>query len=129
MSGQDTGQDYDLRTVTGEADTDGMRMLIIALSLLWMTGCVEQSLVLGHPGPRLGTEEVDIYYVERPGCNFETVALIRVTGGYVTLGSMIRKMRGEAAEIGATGLYVLETRQLENREFIGTAKAIRCLSA
>ena len=69
-----------------------------------------------------------IYYTERPRCPFETVAHIRATGGYFSLESMLRNMYREAAQLGASGLYVLETRQLENREYLGTAKAIRCLS-
>ena len=106
-----------------------MRISFFVASLLWLSGCVEQTLVVGQPGPTLADEEVDVYYIERPRCRFETVAQIRVTGAYFTLASMVRKMRREAAEVGASGLYVLETRQLENREYLGTAKAIRCLPA
>ena len=106
-----------------------MRISFLLLSAFCLCACVEPSLVVGQPGPALASEEVEIYYVERPRCNFETVAHIRVSGGYFTLESMFRNMRRKAAELGAGGLYVLETRMLETREFIGTAKAIRCLSA
>lgn len=106
-----------------------MKIVYLLLCAFLLCACVEPSVVVGQPGPALATEEVDIYYVERPRCNFETVAHIRVNGGYFSLDSMFRNMRREAAELGAGGLYVLETRMLNTREYIGTAKAIRCLPA
>jgi len=92
-------------------------------------GCAESTLLVGQPGAAIAGEDVVLYYIERPRCNFETVAHIRVSGGYFTLESMFRNMRREAAQLGAGGLYVLETRMLNTREYLGTAKAIRCLSA
>jgi len=106
-----------------------MKILIVPIFTAWLTGCASQALVVGQTAPALASEEVDIYYVERPRCNFETIAYLRVNGGYFTLASMFSNMRSEAARLGASGIYVLETRQLETREFLGTAKAIRCLPA
>ena len=37
-------------------------------------------------------------------------------------------MQEQAAEAGADGVYVIEARQLNISEHIGTARAIRCLS-
>jgi hypothetical protein len=37
-------------------------------------------------------------------------------------------MQKQAAMVGANGLYVLHTQQLDVKEYLGTAKAIRCLS-
>ncbi len=104
-------------------------VLTLLLSSHLASGCVEPALVVGQPGPGLSSEAVRIYYFDRPGCTFETIAHIRVTGGYFTLNSMVRNMRQDAAEVGADGLYVLHTQQLHNKEFLGTAKAIRCLPA
>lgn len=106
-----------------------MKYSFLLLSVFWLSACVESSIIVGQPGPALVSEEVEMYYVQRPRCDFETVAHIRVSGAYFTLESMFRKMRREAAELGADGLYVLETRKLDTREFLGTAKAIRCLPA
>lgn len=103
-------------------------MTLLALSLL-LTGCVESSVIMAKPGTSAPGDEVSVYYIERPHCNFETVAHIRVTGGYFSLAGMLRNMRQEAAEAGASGLYVLQTQQLETKEYLGTAKAIRCLPA
>ncbi|MCP4387531.1 MAG: hypothetical protein GY802_04490 [Gammaproteobacteria bacterium] len=98
----------------------------LLLSLL-LSGCVEPSIVVGQPTTAVDSEAVSIYYIERPRCNFETIAHINVTGGYFSLQAMLRNMRREAAQVGASGLYVLQTQQLLTKEFLGTAKAIRCL--
>ncbi len=106
-----------------------MKSILLTTSLILLIACAETPLVVGQPGPALAGEEVSIYFAKRPRCDFETIAHLRITGGYFTMESMVKKMRSEAAELGANGLYVLETRQLENREYLATAKAIRCLSA
>ncbi|MDH3390119.1 MAG: hypothetical protein OEN02_19705 [Gammaproteobacteria bacterium] len=102
-------------------------VLILLLASYSLPGCAEKAVLVGKPGPAVEAEEVVTYYIDRPRCNFETVAHIRVNGGYFSLESMLRNMRRQAAELGASGLYVLQTQQLEIREYLGTAKAIRCL--
>lgn len=104
-------------------------VLTILLSSQLLSGCMEPAMVVGQPSPSLSSEAVRIYYIDRPTCNFETIAYIRATGGYFTMNSMLRNMRRDAAEVGANGLYVLQTQQLPNKELLGTAKAIRCLPA
>ena len=101
---------------------------VLLLSSLLSLGCAEPPLVIGQPSASVGKDEVVIYYIDRPRCNFETLAHIRVTGGYFTLESMLGKMQKQAAMVGANGLYVLHTQQLDVKEYLGTAKAIRCLS-
>jgi hypothetical protein len=99
----------------------------ILLSSGLLGGCITSTLVTGQPGPAIANDEVVIYYIDRPVCNFETIAHIQVNGGFLSLESMLHNMRREAAAIGASGLHVLETGQSEMREFRGTAKAIRCM--
>ena len=103
--------------------------LTLLLSSLLLSGCAETPLVIGQPAASTNSQQVTIYYIDRPSCNFETLAHIRVTGGYYSLGSMLAKMRQQAAGVGADGLYVLQTQQLDVKEYLGTAKAIRCLPA
>ena len=108
-----------------------MRNLLILLLLFashWLTACV-YTAVVSQPGPAINSEEVTVYFIERPSCDFETIAHIKVTGGYFTLKSMVGGMRQRAAMVGADGLYVLQTQQLAIKEYLGTAKAIRCLPA
>jgi len=101
---------------------------VLLLSSLLSLGCAEPPLVIGQPAASTSKDNVVIYYIDRPRCNFETLAHIRVTGGYFTLESMLGKMQKQAAMVGANGLYVLHTQQLDVKEYLGTAKAIRCLS-
>jgi hypothetical protein len=92
-------------------------------------GCVEPALVVGNRGEPIAAEAVAVYYIDRPQCHFETIAHLRVTGGYYSLESMFSNMRKQAAELGANGVYVLYTQQSNIKEYFGTAKAIRCLPA
>ncbi len=101
--------------------------LILFFSML--QGCAQQPLIVAPPGPAVAPERVVIYFPERPRCDFETIAHLQVRGGYLSLESMFRKMRQQAAEIGADGLYVLHTQRMEIHEYLGNAKAIRCLPA
>lgn len=107
------------------------KFLILALMLsnCLLSGCVESTLVVGQPGTAIKSEEVTVYYIDRPSCKFETIALIKVSGGYYSLDTIVEGMRQQAASVGANGLYVLQTQQLEIKEYLGTAKAIRCLPA
>ncbi len=95
---------------------------------LALAACAEPSLVIGTPGPALASEEVVVYYIDRPRCNFETIAHLRAIGGYLSVQSMLAGMRKRAAKLGASGVYVYETQQSSMKDFRGSAKAIRCLT-
>lgn len=101
---------------------------LAALGFL-LCACSVPALIVGQPGEETGMENVQIFFHQRPACNFDTIALIRIEGGYYSLAMMLNAMRRQAAEVGAGGLYVLHTEQLELKEYIGSAKAIRCLSS
>lgn len=109
-----------------------MKILSVTTFLLLtqlLSGCAEPAAIVGTPGPGVTREEVRVYFAERPLCDFETIAHIKATGGYFSLQRMLLSMRMEAAELGANGLYVVNTQQLDSKEYLGTAKAIRCLPA
>ncbi len=99
---------------------------IAALTSLLISACAEPVLITGQARSSVDAKDVVIYYIERPRCNFETVAYIQVSGGYFSLQKMLANMRQQAAEVGASGLYVLHTQQLDVKEYLGVAKAIRC---
>ena len=103
-------------------------ILAFLFSSRTLAGCITSTLV-GESGPALNSDDVVVYYIDRPACNFETVAYISAKGGFYTLNSMLRRMRQEAASAGANGLYVLQTQQSTIKEYLATAKAIRCLPA
>jgi len=101
---------------------------LVYLVLLPLLGaCMQPPLVIGQTRASIAPEDVVIYYAEKPKCNFETIARLQASGGYYSLDSMLRAMRNDAAMLGASGLYVLQTQQLAIKEYLGTAKAIRCL--
>jgi len=102
--------------------------LLVGISCL-LNACSQPPLVVGQSSAPIAVEDVVVYYVERPRCDFETIAHLQATGGYYSLESMFRNLRRQAAELGASGLYVLQTQQLDVKEYLGTAKAIRCLPA
>lgn len=104
------------------------RLLSIALMMLFGHGCADPALVVGPPRTAVASEDVTVYFIDRPRCNFETLAHIRVQGGYLSLQSMVDKMRKQAAEVGASGVYVMQTQQSSLKDFRGSAKAIRCLA-
>ena len=103
-------------------------ILYISAVLLLLTACVKTPVVVGEVSPPIDSDSVQIFYPERPGCNFETIAHLRIEGGVYSLSSLFKVMRTQAAEIGATGVYVLFAQELDIKEYVGSAKAIRCLS-
>ena len=101
--------------------------MLLGASLL--SGCLQPALVVGPKRAPLASEDVVIYYIERPRCSFETIAHIRAEGGFYSLEGMMTSMRRQAAEIGASGLYVLQMQRSDLKGYRGSAKAIRCLPA
>ena len=98
--------------------------LMIALIL---AGCAQPALVTGRTAAALNPDSVEIYYARQPACRFEIVAELSASG-YVSLASMFARMRRDAAALGANALYVVHTQQTEMKEFLGSARAIRCLA-
>ena len=105
------------------------RFFSIGILLLLGAGCAAPPLVVGPPRAPLASDDVVVYFVDRPRCHFETLAHLRVEGGYLSLQSMVDKLRRQAAALGASGVYVLETQQSSMKDFRGSAKAIRCLAS
>ncbi|MDJ0776239.1 MAG: hypothetical protein QNJ85_00150 [Gammaproteobacteria bacterium] len=103
-------------------------MITLLISSLVLAACVQPPVVIGRPGNALDPNEVSIFYTQRPTCRFETVAELSASG-YLSLQSMFSNLRRDAAALGADGVFVVYTQQTEMKEFLGTAKAIRCLSA
>ncbi|MCH8104123.1 MAG: hypothetical protein IIC58_01255 [Proteobacteria bacterium] len=100
-------------------------VLLVTLTTL-LIGCVLPITVVGPVGARIDSSEVVIYYPQRPDCNFETVGYILIEGGYYSLKSLFGEMRLQAASVGADAVYVLHTLRLDIKEYVGSAKAIRC---
>lgn len=104
-----------------------IRIVFISSLATLATGCVSPVIIVGEQGEAIDYESVKVFYTRRPACEFETIGYLRVGGGYYSLAALLGRMRQQAADIGAESVYVLETRRLDIFEYIGTAKAIRCL--
>lgn len=91
-----------------------------------LAGCVHPITVTGNRSSAIDRDSVVIYYPDRPSCNFDTIGFILVEGGYYSLSALLTKMQSEAAAVGAGAIYVTHTKRLAVKEYIGSAKAIRC---
>ena len=98
-------------------------LLILATQII---SCAHPVIIVGKTGGSIDASDVDIYYPELPKCNFNTIAYIRVEGGFYSLNSLIEHMRSQAANVGADALYIMQTQRLDIKEFTGVAKAIQC---
>ncbi len=56
-------------------------VMAILLSICSLSACVRSSLVVGQPGASINSEDVVVYFIDRPACNFETVTHISMNGG------------------------------------------------
>lgn len=93
---------------------------------MMLVGCAHPITLTGLSGPEIDSDSVAIYYPDRPSCNFDTLGIIYIEGGYYSLASLLTKMQSQAAEVGASAVYVLHTQRLDIKEYLGSAKAIRC---
>ena len=91
-------------------------------------GCANTTLLVGQQRAAIDSDDVVVYFYERPRCNFETVAWIEVKHGVFGPQHMLSDMREAAAEVGASGLVLQHSQQLSLIETAGSARAIRCLA-
>ncbi len=100
-----------------------------ALIATLITACTHPILIVGEATDPVETEEVRLYYRQRPLCEFETIGYLRVEGGHYSMNSLFDRMRQQAAAVGANGLYVTEIHRLDIFEYTGVARAIRCFAS
>ena len=100
-----------------------------AILLIVLTGCVQPILLVGEKTEPLQADKVSIYYAQRPDCEYEIICYLRINGGYYSQSALFRTMQSKAAEVGADGVFIHETRRLDILEYIGSASAIRCISS
>ncbi len=104
-----------------------LKTIVLVTILIFINACAHPVLVVGKTSESIEPDSVQLFYTQRPGCEFETVGYLRIEGGSYSLSSLFKRMQNQAAELGANGVYVIETRRLDILEYIGTARAIRCL--
>ncbi len=83
--------------------------IVAASALLMLAACTTSHILTGTPRPPIDPSQVRVYYGS-PGVPFEEVALLETSSGAFTYGeqnktdSVMRKLREEAASLGANGI-------------------------
>ncbi len=85
------------------------RIIFVLIFGLQMTACAHPITIVGQVEESVDVDSVDIYYPDLPKCNFDTVAYIRVEGGIYSLSGLIEHMRSQAADVGASAVFLMQT--------------------
>src|SRR5690606_2439746 len=94
-----------------------MRVVSISLLLLLallLAGCTTSPMLTGTPRPPIDPAQVRIYHSPPPG-GYEEIARLQTRSGALTYGeqnkidSVMRKLRQEAASLGANGVLLQGT--------------------
>ena len=90
------------------------RSIILLMSMLALAGCSTSHMLTGTPRPPIDPAQVRIYHSPPPG-GFEEIAILQTRSGALTYGeqnkidSVMRKLRQEAASLGANGVLLQGT--------------------
>ncbi len=90
------------------------RSLILLLLALLLAGCATSHMLTGTPRAPIDPAQVRIYHGPPPGA-YEEIALLQTRSGALTYGeqnkidSVLRKLREEAASLGANGVLLQGT--------------------
>jgi len=90
------------------------RSPILLLLALALAGCATSHMLTGNPRPPIDPAQVRIYHGPPPG-DYEEIAVLQTRSGALTYGeqnkvdSVMRKLREEAASLGANGVLLQGT--------------------
>ncbi len=93
-----------------------------------LAGCASEPFVTGRVGEPVSAESVVIYYINKPDCDYETIAYLVMERPLYSRQALADALRNQAAELGASAVYIEQTQRLPGREYVGTARAIRCIT-
>ena len=85
------------------------RLMLLSLAAVVVTGCASSHVLTGTPRAPIGPAQVRIYHGPPPG-QYEEIAILNTSSGALTYGeqnkvdSVLRKLRAEAAKLGANGV-------------------------
>jgi hypothetical protein len=88
-----------------------VRSLILLLCVLALAGCATSHMLTGTPRAPIDPAQVRIYHGPPPG-GYEEIAVLQTRSGALTYGqqnkidSVMRKLREEAASLGANGVLL-----------------------
>lgn len=90
------------------------RSILLLLAMLALAGCATSHVLTGTPRPAIDPAQVRIYHSPPPG-GYEEIARLQTRSGALTYGeqnkidSVMRKLRQEAASLGANGVLLQGT--------------------
>ena len=88
-----------------------VRPLILLVCVLALAGCATSHMLTGTPRAPIDPAQVRIYHGPPPG-GYEEIAVLQTRSGALTYGqqnkidSVMRKLREEAASLGANGVLL-----------------------
>ena len=104
--------------------------LLIYMIMLGLLACANNStLVIGPVSDAVKSREVEIYYANNPACEYVVVALMEIPGHHYSRASLIEAFRVKAASLGATAIQISHMQKIGASEYLGSARAIRCVGA
>ena len=66
-----------------------LKIYFLLLMALQIVGCAHPITIVGEQRPANDLDKVVIYYPDLPKCNFNTIAYIRVEGGFYSLNACV----------------------------------------
>jgi|GEM_PF-607172 len=94
-----------------------------------LAGCAGNSVIsTGNAGPEVEPDQVRLSFSQREPCTYEVIAHIEITGGYFSRESILQAFRRKAAPFGADAVQVHYLQKRDVSEFLGQARAIRCVA-
>ncbi len=105
------------------------KYLLVLVLIVLLQACAEQPraiLVTGEVLPEIKPNQVRLYYTDWPSCNFDTVGYINEDLAF-SRHELMHRFKLHAAHVGAPAVMVISIQNLDGMEYLGTAKAIRCL--
>ncbi|WP_058835836.1 hypothetical protein [Luteimonas abyssi] len=88
-----------------------LRTVLPLAAVLLLSACASSHILTGTPRPPIDPAQVRVYHGPPPG-GYEEIAVLRTASGAFTYGaqnktdSVLRKLREEAARLGANGVLL-----------------------
>lgn len=102
-----------------------MKILIVILFSQIISSCLVNSHTQLYL-PEVDEEDIQLFYLNQPKCEYQKVGLIEVDGGYHNKQELFNELINLAAEMGADGVVVDHLQRLDIKEYVALAYAIRC---
>lgn len=101
---------------------------LVIILLLTLTSCARKDiLVIGEVYPEIEVDTVAVYLMDKPACDFNVIATIKIPGDIYSQSGLVNSFKSVAADLGAPIIQVTSSRKINVTEYMGTARALRCV--